>query len=248
MNLENVPRFSPEHTEEDITIVRVSQHDQRIQAVEDRADIQAEAIRTLQMLVNDLIQTKPGPSVTYNSIVKSAPPSGDRQVNTQVKTLNTPTLTRHNETDSSGISKLTSRCAADNLSVLPKTESHDVQGLRDPSPSGYRFQKNELKRQKRAAIIGKRQNEKIKSGTKYTDLFISRVHNDVPIDDLKEFIEEEGINIIAMERVSHTESRMQSFNLTICSQDKDSVLNDSFWPEGVMCRQFFTRRNYTPEQ
>ena len=61
MNLENVPRFSPEHTEEDITIARVSQHDQRIQAVEDRADIQAEAIRTLQMLVNDLIQTKPGP-------------------------------------------------------------------------------------------------------------------------------------------------------------------------------------------
>ena len=83
---------------------------------------------------------------------------------------------------------------------------------------------------------------------KYTDLFISRVHNDVPIDDLKEFIEEEGISIIAMERVSHTESRMQSFKLTICSQDKDSVLNDSFWPEGVMCRQFFTRRNYTQEQ
>ena len=46
MNLENVPRFSPEHTEEDITIARASQHDQRIQAVEDRADFQAKAIRT----------------------------------------------------------------------------------------------------------------------------------------------------------------------------------------------------------
>ena len=105
------------------------------------------------MLVNDLIQTKPGPSVTYNSIVKSAPPSSDRQMNTQVKTFGTPTI--NNETDSSGISKMTSRRVADNLSVLPKTESHDVQGLRDPSPSGFRFQKHELKRQKRAAIIGK---------------------------------------------------------------------------------------------
>jgi hypothetical protein len=240
MNLENVPKFSPEDTEEDVTTARVSQHDQRIQAVEDRTDKQAESIRTLQMLVNDLIQAKPTPS--YSATVKSAPPSVGKQVNEMSKTF---TVKPSENTIQERVSlrpNIASHAERQSVFLMPESSGSD-KGSRDVSPSGFRFQKQELKRQRRAAIIGKRQNAKIRSGAKYIELFVSRVHNDVEIDELKKFIEEDGINIIDIGRVSHKEARMQSFKVIISSSDKDTVLNESFWPEGIMCRQFFTRRN-----
>ena len=52
--LDNVPKYSPEG----ITAARISQSEQSLRAVEDCADHQAESIRTLQMLVEELLQTK----------------------------------------------------------------------------------------------------------------------------------------------------------------------------------------------
>ena len=54
-NIENVPKYGPEETEDNVTVSRISQHDQRLQAVENRADAQTETLRTLQVLVQELI-------------------------------------------------------------------------------------------------------------------------------------------------------------------------------------------------
>ena len=51
--LDNVPKYSPEETDGGITAALMSQSEQRLRAVEDHADHQAESIRTLQMLVAD---------------------------------------------------------------------------------------------------------------------------------------------------------------------------------------------------
>ena len=235
--------------EDSVTVSRISQHDQRLQAVEDRADAQAETLRTLQVLVQELINKNKTGEKSFASLFQQQPqtlnqmPTGESyenrsnqttdQVDSMVRLVKIPPDTVKQTKSFSNIQN----------QLLTSSQSP-----RPPQPSrtdseGFSFQHQQIRRQRRAAIIGKRKSSAIKSGSKHIDLFVSRVHNDVDDSDLEKFITDEGIDAVAMERVSHEDARMKSFKVTIRSADKDKTLKDEFWPEGIMCRQFFGRRD-----
>ena len=111
----------------------------------------------------------------------------------------------------------------------------DQEGFKFPAEQRRRMRKTE-------AMIGKLKNSVIKSGAKYTHLFVSRVYSDVSADDLKNFISEEGVKVHQIKIISREESRMKSFKVTIMTEDKENVMLDTLWPAGVACREFFERR------
>ena len=114
---------------------------------------------------------------------------------------------------------------------------------------GYQYtrdQKRKIQR-KQKSVIGKRQGSSIKSGAKYTELFIFHVHNDVQNPDLHAFISGEDINVVSLEQVPHTNARMKCFKLVIETKDIERVLSDDFWPDGIGCRKFMRGRQQKPE-
>ena len=88
------------------------------------------------------------------------------------------------------------------------------------------------------SVFGKREGTNLKSGAKYCDLFVFKVHNDVTLDELESWIKGENIGVESLKQVSHAESVMKSFHLKIEIKDKDKVMSEDFWPNGIGCRDF----------
>ena len=228
----------------------MSQHDQRLQVVEGQADAQEETFRTLQVLVpvQELINKNKSGKKSFASLFQQQPrilnqmPTRESyenrsnqsrdQVDSMVRLVNIPPDTVKQTRSFSNIQNQS----------LTLSQSLKPQQPSKTDAEGFSFQHQKIRRQRRAAIIGKRKSSAIKLCSKHIDLFVSRVHNDVDDSDLEKLITDEGIDVVAMERVSHEDARMKSFKLTIRSADKDKTLQDEFWPEGIMCRQFFGRR------
>ena len=91
-------------------------------------------------------------------------------------------------------------------------------------------------------VFGKREGTALKSGPKYSDLFIFRIHCDVQTQELREFIADEGIDIQDIVQVSKDGSRMKSYKLTVETKFKDQLLSEDMWPEGIGCREYVFRR------
>jgi hypothetical protein len=106
-------------------------------------------------------------------------------------------------------------------------------------------QRRGMLRQKRHkdAIIGKKTDCLIKSGLKHTDMFIFRVHYDVDDDQLKQYLIDENVSVIKFSKVSHDDSLMKSYRVTIKYDDLGKVMNANFWPDGIGCRRFYGKRN-----
>ena len=255
--LDNVPKYSPEETDEGITAARISQSEQRLRAVEDRADQQAESIRTLQMLVEELLQTKNDNQTkltpSFAEVVTQQAENGaksqqrNRGGNPIKPALSGSKAMPKQRSATSGL-RVEIPLNHDKL-VLPSAERTE-NNIRTPTSEtgGFKFQYQERRKQRRAAIVGKRKDSNIRSGAKYVYMFVSRVHHDVPESELKSFIEDNGVDVCEISRVSHEEARMKSFKIKTVSSNKEILLRDTFWPEGIMCREFYGGwRNKEPE-
>ena len=66
------------------------------------------------------------------------------------------------------------------------------------------------------------------------EIFISRV-TDGDKRTIMEYMEEKGIQVYHFEKMSHYLARFLSFKIKISVFDKDTVLNENFWPTGVQC-------------
>ena len=238
-NLENIPKYKPDETENDVSVARISQNEQRIRALENRVDSNNESLRTLQMLVQEVIQAKP--AAPYAEALKSCPvpkpvapsmfiSSDISQVGPAIQPIKT------NQQKTKVNPAATPPIPLKQHEIATATSSVDIQGFTVPTEQRRRAKRRE-------AVIGKRKHSVIKSGAKYTHLFVSRVFCDVTDDEMKQYICDEGVNVIEIKTVSHEEARMKSFKITIETEEKDTVMSDSFWPAGIACREFYGGRN-----
>lgn len=98
---------------------------------------------------------------------------------------------------------------------------------------------SEQKRPRRNAIVGTRQDSKLKAGPRRAEIFVYRVGNEVTADDLKEYMKGERVNVIEIQRVSKEGRAAQSFRMIIESSNPADVLyKPEFWPEGYCCRRW----------
>ena len=105
-----------------------------------------------------------------------------------------------------------------------------------------RAENQEQIRKRKPAIIGKRQDTKLKGADKHTDIFIFNVQKEFTSDDIMEYLKDNNIYCNLAEIVSHKDHITRSFKINILYKDMDSVMEPEFWPVGIGCRRFIRKR------
>ena len=60
---------------------------------------------------------------------------------------------------------------------------------------------------------------------------------------MKAGIESQGVGVVSLEEIPRRHNRFKSFKLCIKKKDSDAIKDANFWPEGVVVRRFFFKRN-----
>ena len=60
---------------------------------------------------------------------------------------------------------------------------------------------------------------------------------------IKKYLNKRNIRVQKVTKTSHLESKFKSFKISILRTDKNYVMKDNFWPEGVRCRPWKERNN-----
>ena len=76
------------------------------------------------------------------------------------------------------------------------------------------------------------------------DVYVGRCVKSVTSDVIIKYIENEtNINVIGCYCLSDENSKIKAFKVTVSSDDRDALLVGSLWPENVVVRKFFKKRN-----
>lgn len=113
----------------------------------------------------------------------------------------------------------------------------------DPTQAPQPGQPGQRPRRPRRTVYGTREHNTLRSAPSTTKLFVFRINKDVTEDDIKQFLNDDGIQDSDIECVSHENANAKSFKVTLNSKDKDRVMSPDFWPDGVACRLFYERKS-----
>ncbi len=70
------------------------------------------------------------------------------------------------------------------------------------------------------------------------DFFIWRVHKDIRVEEMGQYIKDKGVHSRERVKTSHDDSVNGSFKLTIGFSDAEKVIDSSFWPSGIWVRKW----------
>ena len=58
---------------------------------------------------------------------------------------------------------------------------------------------------------------------------------------IKQYMEENGVTVSEIIKMSHEQSKFHSFKVLINKPDLEKVFDDLFWPAGVHCKMWWSR-------
>ena len=73
------------------------------------------------------------------------------------------------------------------------------------------------------------------------DFFVYRVDKSTSIEDIKDHLSGCDINIRDLKKVCHSESKFNSYKLSVSVTNADKVMDASIWPDGIRVRRFVRR-------
>lgn len=124
-----------------------------------------------------------------------------------------------------------------------KTSSLNVNN--DKNNDGFIKVKN---RRKKPVIFGKKvsdQTDKFKCAKSFVDLYIGRCDSNVVGDDIVDFIKSNlNYDINKIEELKCRNPTSKSFKLNVEVTVREKLLTEDFWPRGIICRKFYSNRNY----
>ena len=100
------------------------------------------------------------------------------------------------------------------------------------------------RRNKRNIITGTRKapSSSLRAADKTVDLYVGRCDADVSSNDMLKYVAEElDIKPISCFRLETRNKSSNSFKLTVKLTDRNNLLDDNSWPEGIICRKFYSR-------
>ena len=75
-----------------------------------------------------------------------------------------------------------------------------------------------------------------------SNLFISRVWPNIGVVNMKNYLNSKGIDIVDIEKVSHTSSKFNSFRISVQRKDYYKVFKNPVWSSwGLKCRPWKDR-------
>ena len=95
-------------------------------------------------------------------------------------------------------------------------------------------------------VIGSKKtqgNETIKGAFRHADLYIGNCDNDVTPDSISKYIvNETNIKVVKCESLASKNENCRSFKVTLKINDRQKLLSPELWPEGIICRKFYSKR------
>lgn len=89
----------------------------------------------------------------------------------------------------------------------------------------------------------------LSGGEDYFDVFVYHVQKGQGCDAVKKFMEDEGIEVLKITKVSHDEANFESFSVNVKRSNYDKLCGEGaaeFWPANIRCRPYNKpRRNDT---
>ena len=70
------------------------------------------------------------------------------------------------------------------------------------------------------------------------DFFVYRVHKEDTTDVMKSFLQSKNVTVRDITLKSHSESKFNSYKLSVAVSDIDTVTNPEFWPSGICIRRW----------
>ena len=117
-------------------------------------------------------------------------------------------------------------------------------GNNDSSGDNDGFQVVQKKKSKNKTIIGLRKgnsNNVFKSAIKSADIYVGNCDVGVTINSLTSYILDElGIKIDNCEALENRNPKCKSFKISVNLKDRQKLLSSEVWPEGIICRKFFS--------
>ncbi|CAF3775796.1 unnamed protein product [Rotaria socialis] len=90
---------------------------------------------------------------------------------------------------------------------------------------------------------------RFKSAKRFVDLYVGRCDLNVKSEDIINFIKEElKIEVISITELKSRNTSMNSFKFSVDLINRDTLLSEDVWPEGIICRKFFSPRTHNNPQ
>ena len=258
-NMDRIPKYGPEEidfasvvqrlTAMEDKIVKMFSIDDRVTQVERSVCKNDDSIKTLFSLYYQ----------TNSMAAKLKPQSVD--VNTSVSAGSIIQSTQPREpTRSTQQTDITSQKASttitDNIQVPKPRDSQAVKSAatilvpdagseNKADGDGFRYPSHVIRRQRRQAVYGNRARGvagSFRGAPQTLDIFVFRCEKDVTCEKVKDYIEQNNINVLDIECISSSEARYRSFRVTLPKHARDDVMECNFWPDGVGVRVFRKKR------
>ena len=123
--------------------------------------------------------------------------------------------------------------------------SDNAENSQISNASDFEIPREQRKRKARAnrkAVFGRNSTGTLKGAPRRVDMFVFHLEKETDIDLVQTYVEDKNVNVFKAECVSHEDSVYKSFRITVDFSDRERMLEEDFWPQGVGCRQFFRRR------
>ena len=104
---------------------------------------------------------------------------------------------------------------------------------------------NEVRgRRRNAGIIGTRKGNvstNIKSANRRLDVYVGNLDSSSTCESISEYVSNDN-DIKVFDCIELTSNQyFKSFKLTVSSNDRDKLLVSDLWPEGIICRKFYSK-------
>jgi hypothetical protein len=133
--------------------------------------------------------------------------------------------------------------------VIPKYPSAETV-LAGPSVSNqvddFQIPKYHKKRQQKTVLGKKTGDTRLKVGPEPSrEVFVYRVDKSTNIEDMRDFVVNEGFTVRDIKTMSHEDSLMKSFKITIPVSQLHKIMDPEMWPEGIRVRKFIAPKAKT---
>ena len=141
--------------------------------------------------------------------------------------------------------KVLNSASTDSSSARGKRkELHVQEGFQYPADQRKKQRRSEQNVKRVHHVAGKASNTR---GLKSTpspcrDFFIYRVHKDNNETEIKEYLAGNNIELVSIEKRSHTDSKFHSFHVAVRKQDAQQIMDPEIWPSGICIRRWSNRK------
>ena len=87
-------------------------------------------------------------------------------------------------------------------------------------------------------------NKMVKSAPRIADIYVGNLDVNVTVEAIVDYVQNDiGVSIEKCEVLKSKNPNNSSFKLSLTLDNRNKLLDPEAWPEGIICRKFYSSRN-----